>query len=33
MTSTAERTKFLGDFHNAVDEFIDNSYTRVLIIS
>ena len=33
MTSTAERAKFLGDFHNAVDQFIDNSYTKVLIIS
>lgn len=33
MTKKPEKAKFMNDFTNAVDQFIDNSYTRVIAIS
>lgn len=33
MTKKPEKVKFMNDFTNAVDQFIDNSYTRVIAIS
>ncbi|MFX1504048.1 MAG: hypothetical protein ACFFDH_24015, partial [Promethearchaeota archaeon] len=33
MTDKLERAKFLEDFNNAVDQFIDHSYTHIINIS
>jgi len=33
MTKKPEKTKFLEDFNNAVDQFIDHSFTRAIAIS
>lgn len=33
MVNNPDKTKFMEDFNNAVDQFIDNSYTRVIAIS
>lgn len=33
MTTKPNKTKFLEDFHNAVDEFIDRSFNHVVTIS
>ena len=33
MANTQNKTKFLADLDNAVDEFIDRSFTHVITIS
>ena len=33
MTTTPDKTKFMEAFNNAVDQFIDRSFTHVITIS
>ena len=33
MTKALDRTKFLEDLNNAIDQFIDRSYEKVIAIS